>query len=332
MKPVPRAFHALTAEMWAISPDWLPLLSAIAQRNQTTDDIETARAWVKRDLAIMAGPGAQKLPGAHRAFVMGGTGILPITGPIFPRANLLTEMSGATSLSLAHSDHRVMLDSKEVSDIMLLIDSPGGVVSGIANFALHVANGAKRKKTVAYVTGSAASAAYWIASATSWISIDRTAQLGSIGVVAAVPKQVQAGDDGFITVEVVSSNAPNKRVDPQTEDGLNQIRGTLDDLERIFISDVARGRQVPVSKVINEFGKGGVLIGSAAVRVGMADAVETQAAAMNALRLARLSPNGQRMVAQSAEHDRGLRLPAPSEGDREMQVRLNRLRLAGLRR
>jgi ClpP class serine protease len=316
-----RAFQALIAERWAIEPSWLPMLAAIAQRNPPTSDVEAAQAWVKRDHLLMAGAGAQKLAGTYRSFVVDGVGMLPITGPIFPRANMLTEMSGATSLSILENDYRTMLNSKEVKSVMLLVDSPGGAVSGVASFALQVSAGQRRKETVAYVTGTAASAAYWIASAATRISIDRTAILGSIGVVAAVPKQVQPDADGMIVVEIVSSNAPNKRPDPQTDDGVNNMRASLDSIERVFINDVARSRGVTPSKVIADFGGGGVLIGAAAVAAGMADAVESQAAAMNSLRLS-----------MNSQAPRRAAVSVPVYSGRAGQQAANLRRLQALRR
>ena len=291
-----KAFHALCGEKWAIDPSWLPLLATIAQRgNVSAAGSDDVRKWVQRDHLAAAGQGAQKLAGAYRGFTVGRTGILPITGPIFPRANMLTEISGATSLTMLQADHQIMLGSRDIDNILMTIDSPGGAVSGIAATVHMIARGAKSKPTHAFVTGSAASAAYWIASSASRISADRSAMLGCIGVVAACPKQVEPDQDGIIDIEIVSSNAPNKRPDPQTDGGVQVIRQTLDDLEAIFISDVARGRGVPVSKVIAEFGQGGVKVGSAAVRAGMADAIETQDMAMRTLQL----KPGQRSAQQS---------------------------------
>jgi ClpP class serine protease len=331
MKPATRAFNALTAEMWAIEPSWLPILAAIAQRNQPLSDVEVAREWVKRDHLLMAGPGAQKLAGTYRSYLVNGIGMLPVTGPIFPRANLLTEMSGATSITMLQNDHRAMLDNSEVKAIMMLVDSPGGAVSGIANFALQVAAGARKKETTAYALGTMTSAAYWIASAATRISVDRTAVLGSIGVAAMIPKQVGPDQDGMIGVEVVSSNAPNKRPDPQLDDGVSVIRATLDSIEKIFINDVARMRGVTPTKVINDFGKGGVLIGSAAVSAGMADAVESQQAAMNALQLNILRSPGKGRTAGDQNYQRLVALKARHPSQESNQDRLNRLRVASLR-
>jgi ClpP class serine protease len=314
------AFHALCGEKWAIDPSWLPLLASIAQRgNLSAAGSDDVRKWVQRDHLAAAGQGAQKLAGAYRGFIVGRTGILPITGPIFPRANMLTDISGATSLTMLQNDHQLMLRSREVDDILLTVDSPGGAVSGVAATAHMIGRGAKVKPTHAFVTGSAASAAYWLTSSVSRISADRSAMLGCIGVIAAVPKQVEPDQDGVIDIEIVSSNAPNKRPDPQVDEGVRVIRQTLDDLEAIFISDVARGRGVTVAKVISEFGQGGVKVGSAAVKAGMADAIETQDMAMRMLQLQPGQRSSQRSAASGA-------LP----GTTQMQSNLRRL--AELRR
>lgn len=278
-----RAFQALTAEPWAIEPSWLPLLAAIACRNHDSPAVQAAEGWQKRDYEMMAGPGAQKLAGSERAYIVGGVAVLPITGPIFPRANKMTEMSGATSVTMLQNDFRAALNTPDVGAILLLIDSPGGAVSGINSFADTVAAGALVKHVVAHVSGTAASAAYWIAAAAKEISAERTGIVGSIGVVAAVPKQVAQDGDGWLDVEIVSTNAPNKRPDPTTEDGAAEIRGTLDAIEQQFIADVARGRGVGVDKVIADFGRGGVKVGGAAKSAGMIDRVQSYEATLGAM-------------------------------------------------
>jgi ClpP class serine protease len=102
-------------------------------RNHAAPEVEAAaRDWQKRDYDLMAGPAAQRLAGSQRAYVVDGVAILPITGPIFPRANMMTEMSGATSISMLQNDYRAALDNADVGAIMLLVDSPGGQVPGIA--------------------------------------------------------------------------------------------------------------------------------------------------------------------------------------------------------
>ena len=196
-----RVFQALTAEPWAIVPSELQKIAAIVQRHSLPEAAAKGEPeYQKRDYLLMAGPGAQRLAGTSRAFLVDGVAILPITGPIFPRANMMTEYSGATSINTLTDDYRKALDSSDVGAILLLVDSPGGAVSGINAFADIVAAGAKKKYTTAFVAGAAASAAYWIASAASEIAMERTGMVGSIGVVAAIPVQV-APDAGWRSVD-----------------------------------------------------------------------------------------------------------------------------------
>lgn len=280
-----RVIQALTAEMWAIVPSELQKIALIARRHHMPEgaDGETP-AYIKRDYELMAGPGAQKLAGSSRTFLIDGVAVMPITGPIFPRANMMTEMSGATSVTMLQNDYRAALANPDVGAIIALIDSPGGAVSGISAFADQMAAGAKQKPTVAYVAGQAASAAYWIASAAGEIVMDRTGVVGSIGIVAGVPVQVAPDGNGEVWLEIVSTNAPNKRPDPMSEDGLAEIVSTLDAIEQIFVGAVAKGRNTTTAKVLTDFGAGGVKVGADAVKAGMADRVQSYDATLNTLR------------------------------------------------
>ncbi|MFP5513341.1 MAG: S49 family peptidase [Alphaproteobacteria bacterium] len=284
-----QAVSAIASELWAISsPEhWLSTMAAIAQRsNLDPGAAEAARRLRAEEFSIMAGPSARRLEGARYAMVsQDGVAILPVFGPIFPRANLMTEVSGATSAGALLNDYRLALSNPDVGAIMLLMDTPGGAVSGINAVHDAIAPGRKQKPTKAYVTGTAASAGYWIASAVGPgnIVMDRTSIVGSIGVVAAIPKQVEPGADGVMAVEIVSANAPNKRPDPTTEEGADTIRATLNAIETQFIADVAKGRGVSVEKVKSDFGKGGVLVGQDAVSAGMADKIMSYDAAFNEL-------------------------------------------------
>jgi ClpP class serine protease len=290
-----RVFQALTAEPWAIDPSWLPLLAALAQRDYRAAEVEAAQGWQKLDYDLIAGPTAQRIAGAQRAWMQDGVAVLPVLGPIFPRANMMTDMSGATTVSMLSNDLRVAMDNPDVGAIMLLVDSPGGQVSGIAGFVDQLTAAATKKPICAHVAGAAASAAYWIASAAGEIAIERTGMAGSIGVVAAVAKQVEPDAAGVIAIEIVSSNAPNKRPDVQSEAGADQIRATLDAIEAQFIGDVAAGRKTTTAKIISNFGGGNVMVGSDAVKAGMADKMQSQDTTMNGMR--RMVANQKRMAA-----------------------------------
>lgn len=274
------ALRALSAEPWAIRPDYLQFMAGLAALDR---DGRAARRsaegedWFRLDLQAASGPTAQRLEGARYSLLTrDGVAIVPIVGPIFPRANLMTEMSGTgTSAAMLARDLQIARDSVEVGAIMLMVDSPGGSPTGINALADQIYAMRGTKQVLAHVSGSAASAAYWLASAAGELVVEKTSIVGSIGVVAAISKQVEPDANGELAIEIVSSNAPNKRPDPQTDDGQAEIRSLLDSIETQFIADVARGRKTTAAKVKSDFGGGGSKVGAAAVAAGMADRVQT---------------------------------------------------------
>jgi len=252
--PAPRVLSAIMAEPWAILPGSLELILEIAARRGDPEALA-----VKRGTA---------LEGSRTVEMRGNVAIIPVMGPIFPRASMFESISqAAVSVETLARDLQTALDDPAVASIVLNIDSPGGQVSGIHEFASQVFYAGSVKPVVAYIQGTGASAAYWIASATSKIFADAAAVVGSIGIVATIPK-----NDGK-TLSIVSSRAPKKRVDPETEEGRAEVVRTLDDLHAVFVGDVAAFRGFTREEVEQNFGQGGVLVGARAVAAGMADAL-----------------------------------------------------------
>jgi ClpP class serine protease len=194
--------------------------------------------------------------------------IIPIVGPIFRRANLFTDMSGAVSTSALARDLRIADEEPEADQIILKIDSPGGQATGIAEAAELIKRA--RKRVIAYVDGMGASAAYWLAAAADEIVVNKTAEVGSIGTVFSA--RINNSNN---TVTIVSRQSPKKRLEPGTEEGNKQLQERADNLASVFIEDVAEFRGVTVEKVLSDFGQGGLLLGQAAVDAGMADRVGT---------------------------------------------------------
>ncbi len=162
-----KVMAAIFAEPWAITPEALDQVIAIASRAYSDPALALARSEER----------VERLEASQRK----ATAIIPVHGTIFPRATLFTRTSGATNTA----DLNWMLDwalaEDEVEAIVLDIDSPGGQVTGIHELAGRIRSAAAVKPVVAYVSGMAASAAYWLASAASCIVADPTTKMGSIG-------------------------------------------------------------------------------------------------------------------------------------------------------
>ena len=195
----------------------------------------------------------------------GSNAVINVTGPIFRYANMFTEISGATSTD-AIAKAIGEAEQSDVDAIVFNFDSPGGEATEISNLAELIAT--TPKPTVAYVGAMAASAGYWLASAADEIVIGSTGLVGSIGTVATI--DLSSDDE---TIEIVSSQSPNKRLDPNTEEGQQSIQAMVDKMAQVFIENVAMYRKVSVEHVLTYFGKGGLLMGAEAVAAGMADRI-----------------------------------------------------------
>lgn len=250
------AFDLVAAQPWAITPEMLETISSIARREG--EGVEAVEARLGRPLQ-----------NARKVTMRGDVAIVPVTGPVFRYANLMTEISGATSLEVLATDFTAALEDPAVSAIVLNLDSPGGQASGISEFAQMV-RGAK-KPVIAYVDGNAASAAYWIASAADQVVISKTGMVGSIGAVLSI----SGGKSKDAPIEIVSAQSPKKRVDVGTDAGRAQIQTMIDNLAQVFIEDVAAFRGVSVDTVLADFGQGDMRMGAMAVAAGMADRVGT---------------------------------------------------------
>lgn len=250
-----RVWNKAADEPWAITSSALTTILDIAARQNAPPEAVAAKL-------------GRELQNSYRLEMRDGIAVLPVVGPLFRYANLFTQVSGASSYELLAKDFTQAVENPDVKAIILNIDSPGGEVNGCAEFAdmIHEARGVK--PIIAYASGDAASGAYWIAAAADEIVVSKTSALGSIGVVG-----VYRGNKGEDAVEVVSSQSPYKRLDPDTDDGRARLQKRIDAMADVFVEAVAKYRGVASSHVQNHYGSGDVFIGDAAVKQGLADRI-----------------------------------------------------------
>lgn len=255
-----RAFDLCASEPWLITEEYLHVIMEIAGR---TNDID----------ALMARTGRQ-LQNTRRVTLRDGVAIVPVVGPIIRYANLFSEISGATSTQVLATDIRAALDDPLVRGIVLDINSPGGMASGINELGDLIYAGRKEKPIIAYAGGQMASAAYWLGSGADEIVADRTAVLGSIGAIMTITDS-RGRDErmGVRTIEIVSSQSPDKRLDVNEDASRAKLQRIVDDLAGVFVSSVARNRGIDESQVLDNYGRGGLMVGQAAVDAGLADRI-----------------------------------------------------------
>lgn len=250
--PHTRVLAAIQSELWAITPEALNQVVAVAQGFGDPEAVATKLG--------------RPLDNTRTVTVRDGVAVVPVIGPVFRYANLFTEISGASSIQTLAKDLQTAVDDPAVKAIVLEIDSPGGQVAGVSEFAAQIRAANAVKPVSAYISDIGASAAYWIASAAGEIIAADTARIGSIGVVM----QAVTGEEPD-TIKFISAQSPLKQADPGTEAGKEQYQKTVNALADVFINTVADNRGVDADTVINQFGQGGMLLAADAIAAGMAD-------------------------------------------------------------
>jgi len=211
---------------------------------------------------------------------------VPITGLLTPNSELLERYLGWTTYRGLEETMSDLVAHEDVAAIVLIIDSPGGLVLGLDGAVQAIAGAASAKPVHAVAHPLAASAAYALASQATELSVTPGSMVGSIGCAVLTESFVQPGQSwGVQMFELVSSHAMAKRPDASTEEGRAEWKRSLDESEARFHAVVAAGRGIPLSDLPDRLSvNGDPAWGGAmhepedAVARGLADQIETRAA------------------------------------------------------
>jgi ClpP class serine protease len=152
-----------------------------------------------------------------------------------------------------------------ITNITYEIESPGGGFDGLFNTLAAMQSAKKPSKAV--ITSLGASAAYAMASQADEIFASNiAARIGSIGVVATFY-------DDENEISIASTDAPRKRPDIRTEEGIAMVREELDAMHEIFVDAISQGRGTTPENINANFGQGGTVLAKEALKRGMIDAI-----------------------------------------------------------
>lgn len=176
------------------------------------------------------------------------------------------------------------LDDKEpdADAVLLVIDSPGGSVSGIADLAAKVRAIDARKPVFVYTPGLCCSAAYWIASQASAIYASMSAFTGSIGVFQAFLDQSRRFDAAGVKVELFKSGplkAAGMTGTSLSDEQKAAMQATVDTIFAEFSGAVLSRRRVKPEAMT-----GGDYYGKTAKPLGLVDSISDLTTAKSDLR------------------------------------------------
>lgn len=271
----PNAARLLFDRPWAILDGTLSTMVDI-WRMRAVDGIRLSDDDIQARIQVQAAqPRGNRLGGKRAGLV----GIIPVYGVISQRAGLMANSSGGTSVEGLQSMFRDAMSDPDISAIVFDIDSPGGSVDGIPEFAAEVrAARGKGKPIVAQANAMAASAAYWIASAADRIHVTPSGQVGSIGVLAAHQDLSGAYEQQGVRTTLIRAGrykGEANEFEPLSEEARANIQDGVDHYFQMFLGDVAAGRGTTVDAVRDGYGQGRMMVATKAKRAGMVDQVRT---------------------------------------------------------
>jgi signal peptide peptidase SppA len=215
-----------------------------------------------------------------------GLALVTVEGTLVNRGAWIGADSGMTSYEGVAAQLRSAAADRDVSTIVLDLESPGGEAIGAFEMADVVRAIAAEKPVIALVDGMAASAAYAMASAASAIVTTPSGLSGSIGVVLLHLDRSKQMDKSGVSPTLIFAGA--HKVDghpfgPLPDEVRADLQGEIDRLYGMFVSTVAKGRSRMSEEEIRAT-EARTFAGAEAVAVGLADQVGTLADLVQALK------------------------------------------------
>jgi len=262
----------ITGTPWVIEPDSLQTIVSIVERKIAGEEIDTS------ELAYGPHGGMAVSENSDEGGATSPVGVLNITGPIFPKANMMTQMSGATSIEKLQSDFRTMLADDAVKSIVLNIDSPGGMSDLIMEMGDEIFAARGQKPIVAVANTTAASAAYWLGSQAEQFYVTPSGQVGSVGVYTVhQDKSAQQEKEGINTTMISAGKykVEGSPFGPLSDDAKEHMQERVNETYNEFVGAVARGRGTSEEVVREGYGDGRTYRAKTALAMNMVDGVQT---------------------------------------------------------
>lgn len=199
----------------------------------------------------------------------GGYGIINVSDELFD----MPSWFGTDYRSLAKAVEQLS-DNKKCKFIVMNINSPGGMMSGLFEFCEVLRTCGK--PVYAYVGNWACSAAYAIASSCARIYATPTSEVGSVGAIYHILDTSKYYQNlGVEEITIAARHSENKHLDYKSEAGRKRLQERIDKAEAFLIDHIAKCRGVTPDDVLEKYGHGDVFYSDEALTRGMVDELVT---------------------------------------------------------
>lgn len=211
--------------------------------------------------------------------VVGQTAIVPLAGVMLRNCDEFFQELGFCSCADVGDMLEVVAKDTAIKRTLIVVDSPGGAVSGTVELANLVMELNRRKPIDAFISGQGCSAAYWAVSGGRQISAAPSATVGSVGVLSVHVDQTAAQEAAGYRIEIFRSG-PLKAVGALGEklstEQRQHIESSVQEAFGLFKGHLAANRPRLSPAVFS----GQTYMGLKAESVGLIDSVVPSLAAM----------------------------------------------------
>lgn len=265
--------------LWLLTDDALRELRAAMRVTPSAEQLERFEARATRE-------------GSLPLTVAGDVAQIDVVGVLTERPDFFAAFFGGGNTSYQSIRQALAAADADpaVREIQLQVSSPGGQVSGLFETLAALQGTRKPIRSRASLAASAAFALVAVAGPIE--AVTPASAFGSIGVATSI--YVDAG-----VVDIASTEAPKKRPDVTTPEGVAAVRAELDQIHELFANAIAKGRGTTSAAVNADFGRGGVLLAKQAKAAGMIDSIASQPRARRSAGSSAAAPGSQLAAAQS---------------------------------
>lgn len=236
----------INCEVWAIMPEYASVIETITN----AQDQKTPDAFLKR----------------------GNVAVIPVNGVLIKGGGFSFSRQLASTTLIKRQVAQAVADP-EIDGMMLMVDSPGGMVDGTKELADYIYQARQIKPIMTYADGLMASGALWLGSASSMvIASNETDLIGSIGVITEhydISKMYENHGIKKTYLYAGKYKAAGNEAEPLNEENKNYMQGIIDGIYTIFIDAVARNLGRTPDYVRAEMADGRVFLAGEALRVGL---------------------------------------------------------------
>ncbi len=272
---------------YCTSSDWAMRLSVLEQMSGIVERHISGAKLSAEEIDAITNERNERV--TERKFeIVGATAMIPVTGVIAKHANMVNGCSQpeGTSIETLRDQLAAAIEDPRVESIFLMIESPGGCIDSLADFADDVFAASFKKPVVAFADDLCASAAYWIASQANVIYASQTADVGSIGVYTLYVDSTERAKQEGLKFHIFRSG-DNKGVGSPgveiSEANRDAIQERIDAKFEIFLNAIMQGRAGSglTKEDLRTLADGRCFVGQAAVENKLIDGIKTLPQAMS---------------------------------------------------